>query len=82
MAGVNFKNEEEVQDYLKNIGTEYKFSCFKEKNPEGIIFKCFMFSFNNLHSYVINQLKPNTKEKKIYVYVQSEQSQKIFKNLI
>lgn len=31
----DFKNEEEVQEYLENIGTEYRFSCFKEKNAEG-----------------------------------------------
>ncbi|KAK0183231.1 hypothetical protein PV327_001292 [Microctonus hyperodae] len=28
----NFKNEEDVQEYLKNIYTEYKFGCEKEKN--------------------------------------------------
>lgn len=28
----NFKNEEEVQEYLKNIYIEYKFGCESEKN--------------------------------------------------
>lgn len=34
------KEKEEVQLYLKNLGIEYRFSCFSEKNPEGI-FKWF-----------------------------------------
>ncbi|UXI18952.1 hypothetical protein NH340_JMT04895 [Sarcoptes scabiei] len=29
------KEKEEVQLYLKNLGIEYRFSCFSEKNPEG-----------------------------------------------
>ncbi|KPM06454.1 hypothetical protein QR98_0049300 [Sarcoptes scabiei] len=28
------KEKEEVQLYLKNLGIEYRFSCFSEKNPE------------------------------------------------
>ncbi|NP_001087293.1 cytochrome c oxidase assembly factor 7A [Xenopus laevis] len=36
MAGlVDFKNEEEVKDYLDNLGTEYSYQCFKEKQPDG-----------------------------------------------
>lgn len=46
----NFKNEEDVQDYLKNIGTEYRFSCFKEKNAEGISFRYLVFS-NRLYVF-------------------------------
>ncbi|KAF8777818.1 Cytochrome c oxidase assembly factor 7 like protein [Argiope bruennichi] len=30
-----FKSEEEAQEYLEKLGIEYKFSCFKEKDPEG-----------------------------------------------
>ncbi|KAL7639290.1 UNVERIFIED_CONTAM: hypothetical protein RMT77_009779 [Armadillidium vulgare] len=30
---VDFKNEEEVKEYLENIGIEYRFGCFSEKNP-------------------------------------------------
>lgn len=35
---VNFKDEAEVKDYLKNIGIEYRFGCYSEKNPEGTYF--------------------------------------------
>lgn len=34
----NLKNEEEVKEYVKNLGTEYRFGCFSEKKPEGLIF--------------------------------------------
>lgn len=30
----NLKSEEEVKEYLENLGTEYRFGCFNEKNPE------------------------------------------------
>lgn len=33
--GTNFKSEEDVNEYIKNLGTEYRFGCFNEKNPEG-----------------------------------------------
>ncbi|XP_054708105.1 cytochrome c oxidase assembly factor 7 homolog [Uloborus diversus] len=29
------KTEEEVKEFLENIGVEYRFSCFHEKNAEG-----------------------------------------------
>uniref|UniRef100_A0A8D0DVL9 Cytochrome c oxidase assembly factor 7 n=1 Tax=Salvator merianae TaxID=96440 RepID=A0A8D0DVL9_SALMN len=36
MAGlINFENEEEVKAYLENIGVEYSFQCYKEKDPDG-----------------------------------------------
>ncbi|KAJ1170240.1 hypothetical protein NDU88_002121 [Pleurodeles waltl] len=36
MAGlVDFQNEEEVQEYLTNVGTEYSYQCYKEKDPNG-----------------------------------------------
>ncbi|KAG8285856.1 Cytochrome c oxidase assembly factor 7 [Homalodisca vitripennis] len=31
---INFKSEEEVKDYVKNLGTEYRFGCYQEKKPE------------------------------------------------
>lgn len=31
---VNFKDESEVKEYLKNIGIEYRYGCYSEKNPE------------------------------------------------
>lgn len=31
----NFKSEEDVKEYLTNLGIEYRFGCYKEKNPEG-----------------------------------------------
>ncbi|KAG5335507.1 COA7 factor, partial [Acromyrmex charruanus] len=30
----NLKNEEEVNEYLKNLHIEYQFGCYSEKNPE------------------------------------------------
>ncbi|XP_068098511.1 cytochrome c oxidase assembly factor 7 [Hyperolius riggenbachi] len=36
MAGlVDFKNEEEVKEYLDNLGTEYSYQCYKERDPDG-----------------------------------------------
>lgn len=32
--GTNFKSEEEVKEYLKNLHIEYRFGCHSEKNPE------------------------------------------------
>lgn len=34
MAGI-FKTDEEVEEFINNIGTEYKFGCLHEKDPEG-----------------------------------------------
>ncbi|XP_077573752.1 cytochrome c oxidase assembly factor 7 [Stigmatopora nigra] len=36
MAGlINFEDEKEVQEYLDNLGMEYSYQCYKEKDPEG-----------------------------------------------
>ncbi|KAF7244511.1 Cytochrome c oxidase assembly factor 7 [Varanus komodoensis] len=36
MAGlINFEDEEEVKEYLENLGVEYSFQCYKEKDPDG-----------------------------------------------
>ncbi|XP_057697730.1 cytochrome c oxidase assembly factor 7 [Corythoichthys intestinalis] len=36
MAGlINFEDEEEVKQFLDNLGVEYSFQCYNEKNPEG-----------------------------------------------
>ncbi|XP_049836960.1 cytochrome c oxidase assembly factor 7 homolog [Schistocerca gregaria] len=32
--GVNLKDEEEVKQYLHNLGIEYRFGCYQEKKPE------------------------------------------------
>lgn len=38
MAGlVNFEDENEVKQFLDNLGVEYSFQCYKEKDPEGKI---------------------------------------------
>ncbi|XP_043941894.1 cytochrome c oxidase assembly factor 7A [Protopterus annectens] len=52
MAGlVDFKNEEEVKEFLDNLGIEYSYQCHKEKDPEGGLprnlkaaYECFMTS--------------------------------------
>lgn len=36
MAGlINFEDENEVKEFLDNLGVEYSFQCYKEKDPEG-----------------------------------------------
>lgn len=36
MAGlINFEDENEVKQFLDNLGMEYSFQCYKEKDPEG-----------------------------------------------
>ncbi|OQV14285.1 putative Cytochrome c oxidase assembly factor 7B [Hypsibius exemplaris] len=35
MSGVDFQNKEEVEEYLQNIGIEYRFQCYSEKRPDG-----------------------------------------------
>lgn len=36
MAGlINFEDEKEVKQFLDNLGVEYSFQCYKEKDPEG-----------------------------------------------
>ena len=44
MAGlINFEDEKEVKQFLDNLGVEYSFQCYKEKQPEGI---CALHSFS------------------------------------
>ncbi len=31
--GVDLKDEEEVREYLENLGKEYRFGCYHEKSP-------------------------------------------------
>lgn len=36
MAGlINFEDEKEVKQFLDNLGVEYSFQCYSEKDPEG-----------------------------------------------
>lgn len=30
-----FKDKEELDEFLHNLGIEYRFSCYEEKNPDG-----------------------------------------------
>jgi hypothetical protein len=32
---VDLKDESEVQEYLERLATEYRFSCYHEKDPKG-----------------------------------------------
>ena len=55
-AGYNFKNEEEVKQYLHNIGIEYRFGCYSEKLPNGKLpsrllssYEIEIFNSNALH---------------------------------
>eukprot|EP00088_Acartia_fossae_P016746 TRINITY_DN1941_c0_g1_i1.p1 TRINITY_DN1941_c0_g1~~TRINITY_DN1941_c0_g1_i1.p1 ORF type:complete len:250 (-),score=41.94 TRINITY_DN1941_c0_g1_i1:14-763(-) len=33
-AGIDLKDEAQVKDYLDNLGMEYRFGCYHEKNPK------------------------------------------------
>ena len=35
MDSYDLKDEEQAKEYLENIGVEYRFQCYHEKNPEG-----------------------------------------------
>ncbi|XP_076873330.1 cytochrome c oxidase assembly factor 7 [Brachyhypopomus gauderio] len=36
MAGlINFEDEKEVKEFLDNLGVEYSYQCYREKDPEG-----------------------------------------------
>jgi len=34
----DFKKEDDVKEYIKNVGIEYRFGCFSEKDPQSILF--------------------------------------------
>lgn len=34
-SNVDLTNADEVKEYLENLGTEYRFGCYGEKNPQG-----------------------------------------------
>lgn len=55
---INFKSEEEVKDYIKNIGIEYRFGCFKENKPQGwlILLSNFASSYRLCKSLVYFRL--------------------------
>lgn len=48
----DFKNEKDVQEFITNLYTEYKFGCWKEKKPEGSVYEgpnlfdnCYVFVY-------------------------------------
>ncbi|KAJ3598915.1 hypothetical protein NHX12_032878 [Muraenolepis orangiensis] len=47
MAGlINFEDEQEVKQFLDNLGVEYSFQCYKEKQPEGGVTKCLQTAYS------------------------------------
>ncbi len=45
--GVDLKDEDEVKDYLENLSIEYRFGCYKERNPKAChLLGDFMESIN------------------------------------
>lgn len=34
---LDLQSETDVKDYLEKLGIEYRFGCYSEKRPEGII---------------------------------------------
>lgn len=46
MAGlINFEDENEVKEFLDNLGIEYSFQCYKEKDPEGNTAELFLYQW-------------------------------------
>jgi len=56
-AGVDLKDSEEVADYIENLGIEYRFGCYHEKDPKA----CHL-----LGDYLESIKKDFTKSLKIY----------------
>ncbi|MEQ2177370.1 Cytochrome c oxidase assembly factor 7, partial [Goodea atripinnis] len=59
MAGlINFEDENEVKQFLDNLGVEYSFQCYKEKDPEGnrrtlrLTVRCFFSGCQRLADYL------------------------------
>lgn len=47
---INSAGDKEIEEYTKNLGIEYRFGCYSEKNPEGKKFhtqKCGKLSCSN-----------------------------------
>lgn len=63
MTSYNLKEPEEVKDYLKNLHIEYKFGCYKEKNPEVChLLGDYTESIKNDYKEAINIYKKNCDE--------------------
>lgn len=56
-AGVDLKDSEEVADYIENLGIEYRFGCYHEKDPKA----CHL-----LGDYLESIKKDFTKALKLY----------------
>jgi hypothetical protein len=37
----DLKKEEDVKEYIEKLGIEYRFGCYSEKKPEGMLMKFF-----------------------------------------
>lgn len=62
MAGlINFEDENEVKQFLDNLGMEYSFQCYKEKDPEG-----------NIYLRRTTVLKPRARATKNIQYIMNE----------
>lgn len=45
MAGlINFEDENEVKQFLDNLGVEYSYQCYRAKDPEGTNVRCPHFN--------------------------------------
>ena len=48
-SAYDFNKEEEVKEFLDNLGIEYRFNCFNEKIPESK----YWFESNYIFIYLI-----------------------------
>lgn len=44
----DFKKEEDVKEYIKNLGIEYRFGCFSEKDPQSESKLIIIFFFTDI----------------------------------
>uniref|UniRef100_H3A7C9 Cytochrome c oxidase assembly factor 7 n=1 Tax=Latimeria chalumnae TaxID=7897 RepID=H3A7C9_LATCH len=63
MAGlIDFQNEEEVKQFLNNIGIEYSYQCHKEKDPEDCLKRVKLLFIQKSSDSHIFLIKTNSKK--------------------
>jgi len=49
----DFKKEEDVKEYIKNLGIEYRFGCFSEKDAQSKFINWY-FVIIVIYIYILN----------------------------
>ena len=50
---LDYQSKEEVEEYLQNLGIEYRFQCYSEKRPDGKRKKFVLFVIYWLHLFSV-----------------------------